>query len=44
MDVKPLYMNVPNSERISANKAACESYPEKIKGNYYILSLDSNIK
>ena len=29
MDVKSLYMNIPNSEGISAVKAAYESYPEK---------------
>ena len=29
IDVKSLYTNIPNSEGISAVKAAYESYPEK---------------
>ena len=47
MDVKSLYLNIPNSKGIFTVKAIFESYPLKIlsaKGSHYILSSDSNIK
>ena len=38
MDVKSLYVNIPNSEEISTVKRAYESYPEKSVATMVIIT------